>query len=70
MNRRGFLGTLVKASAAVVAAPLLTMLPKPKPKLAFHPDAFELVMPMPNRMDVLYGYGVVRPELTCRVWEA
>lgn len=45
MNRRGFFGRLLGGFAAALAAPvLLEALPAATPALAFHPDAFEMVM--------------------------
>jgi len=45
--------------------------------LHFHPDAFKVIFDIqrytftpdrnPCRVDILYGYSVVRPELACRV---
>lgn len=40
LNRRGFFATL----AGALAATQLPKLEAPRPKLAFHPKAFELVM--------------------------
>jgi hypothetical protein len=31
-----------------------------KPALAFHPKAFSMVWPMPKRIDILIGTGVLR----------
>jgi hypothetical protein len=41
VTRRGFIGTML----AVVAVPR-AVLAKPKPALAFHPDAFKMVWPI------------------------
>lgn len=72
MNRRGFLGSLV----ALAVAPFVPMPPPvARPQLLFHKDAFALVMepmtglfnPPPVRFDVLYGAGIIRPNLMCRI---
>lgn len=71
MNRRTFLRRLGAASVGVAAAPLLALLPAPKPLQApsiryvqnydVRTDTFVA------RMDVLYSYGSLRPSLACRV---
>ena len=68
MNRRSFLQTL----AAVVVAPLVaTAAPKAVPsvaqRLVFHRDAFASVMEPLWRVDVIYGWADLRPQLACRV---
>jgi len=54
---------------AVALAPVVAAVVRPVP-LAFHPDAFRLVMDtVPTRVEVLYGWAVLRPELAARIIE-
>jgi hypothetical protein len=82
MPRRAFLKRLLQAGTALAMAPLLpavTAAPKP---LAFHPDAFALMMAplQPGdyrvdascvdggyRVDIYYGARLLQPTLACRV---
>lgn len=67
MKRRKFLSSLAQTAAVVAAAPFVPALPAlPVQGLKYHPDAFAMVM-APIRVDVLYGYSVIRPDLACRV---
>lgn len=69
MNRRAFLRALGLGAGAVVAAPVLQFIPVPKPK----PEGVSIrfirqykVSGDVSRMDVLYGFGTLRPELAAR----
>ena len=71
MNRRTFLRALGIGAGTVALAPVLPFVPAPvehlfKP-LMLHPDAFKMLFNPPIRMDVLYGVGVMRPDLACRL---
>lgn len=67
MNRRGFLGTI----AAALLAPFL---PAAKPVLAFDSRAFAMAMPFEQlagvtRLDLIYGFATVRPDIAVRLLE-
>lgn len=64
MTRRGFLGRLL---ALPLAAAAVVRQASTVPTLMFHPDAFRVAMDPIARIDVLYGYRVLRPSLACRV---
>lgn len=74
MNRREFFQRTFGAAAVAVVAPFL---PKPKPQ--FKRDAFQSIRFVKcfdvqtasqiHRLDILYGFGTLRPDLACRVAE-
>ncbi len=65
ITRRGFFAALAAVPVAVKA---VMAAPAP-PQLMFHPDAFSLAMQPAHvqRLDVMYGWAAVRPELACRI---
>lgn len=69
MNRRRFLKALGIGVGAVALAPVLPLVPAVPPPL--RGDWFAATKDVPvqrvPRMDILYGYAVLRPELACRV---
>ncbi len=70
MNRRGFIKALIGTAAAILAPPIPFAPTAPDAPLAFHPDYFSMVIDDfrgVTRMDCLYGFAVLRPELMCRI---
>ncbi len=70
IGRRGFLGLLAGA-ATVASLPKLptteSLVPVFPMGIAFHRDAFALVSPPITRMDILWGFSNVCPEMACRI---
>lgn len=71
MNRRTFLRRLGAASVGVASAPLLALLPAPKPlqtpSIRYIQNYDVPTDTFVSRIDVLYGYGSLRPSLACKV---
>ena len=62
MNRRSFFQRTIGAVLAASAAPFL-----PKRALVFHRDAFVFAMAPLTRLDCLYGFAALRPEVACHI---
>lgn len=68
MNRRTFLRALGIGAGAVAAAPLLSLVPMPKPPgLSVRLVKQWVATGDVARYDVLYGFATLRPELSVRV---
>jgi len=71
LNRRELFERTIGIFAAALASPALTATAAPPVQgLAFHPEAFNLVMAdVPARMDVIWGFAALNPDFGFRVWE-
>jgi len=68
MTRRGFLGRILAGVVAAVAVQRMPATPRPTMTPAM---IAALTAPNPSlfnaRVDVLYGFRTIRPDLACRV---